>query len=46
MKRVIWPSRQETIRHTGLVIGLTLGVAAFLGLMDFLLNFVLQQFLT
>lgn len=45
MKKVVWPSRQETIRHTGLVIGLTLGVALFLGVMDFLLNLALQQFI-
>ncbi len=43
LKRVVWPTRQETVRNTLLVIGIALGVAAFLGLIDFLLNFVLQR---
>lgn len=38
MRKVIWPSRKETTNHTLLVIGISLGVAAFLGAIDFLLN--------
>lgn len=43
MKKVIWPSRKETTNHTLLVIGISLGVAAFLGAIDFLLNVGLEK---
>ncbi|MFH1171684.1 MAG: preprotein translocase subunit SecE [bacterium] len=43
LRRVVWPTRQETIRNTLLVIGVSLGVALFLGLIDFLLNAILQR---
>jgi len=35
-KRVNWPDRATTIRYTGFVIALTLGLAVFLGLLDFI----------
>ena len=35
-KRVNWPTKQETIRFTIFVIGLSLAVAAFLGSLDFI----------
>ncbi len=44
LKRVTWPSRQEAIKHTLLVIGLTLAVAAFLGGLDFLFSYLLDKF--
>ncbi len=43
LKKVVWPTRQETVRNTLLVIGISLGVALFLGLMDYILNFGLQR---
>lgn len=42
MRRVVWPTRKEAIRHTGLVIAISIGVALFLGLADYALNFALQ----
>jgi preprotein translocase subunit SecE len=42
LKKVVWPSRRDTINHTLLVIGISLAVAAFLGLIDFGLNALLQ----
>jgi len=44
LKRVTWLTRQETIKHTLLVIGLTLTVAAFLGGLDFLFGWLLNKF--
>jgi preprotein translocase subunit SecE len=41
MKKVTWPTKKETIRYTWLVIGLSLSVAAFLGLLDFVFNYAL-----
>ena len=43
MKKVIWPSRKETTNHTLLVIGISLGVAAFLGTIDYALNIGLEK---
>lgn len=41
LKKVVWPSKKEIIRHTALVIGISLGVAAFLGIVDYLLTILL-----
>ncbi|MFH0804654.1 MAG: preprotein translocase subunit SecE [Patescibacteria group bacterium] len=42
LRKVLWPSRQETIKYTLLVIGISLGVAAFLGALDFGLSYVFK----
>lgn len=39
MKKVTWPSKKETYRYTLLVIGVSLAVAAFLGILDYIFNF-------
>lgn len=44
LKKVIWPSKKETRNHTLMVIGISLGVAAFLGVVDYGLNFLLELF--
>lgn len=44
-KRVNWPTRQETIRLTGAVIGLSLVFALFLGVLDMVFNYVLVTYL-
>ena len=43
LKRVNWPTREETIRYTLFVVGLSLALSAFLGLLDFLFLRVLQN---
>jgi preprotein translocase subunit SecE len=45
LKRVTWPTRQEAIKHTLIVIGLSLAVAAFLGGLDFLFSWLLNKFI-
>lgn len=35
LKKVSWPSRQDTIKLTGVVILMSVALAAFLGLLDF-----------
>jgi preprotein translocase subunit SecE len=35
MKKVTWPTKKETTNYTMLVIALSLGVALYLGLLDF-----------
>ncbi len=44
LKRVTWPTRKEATKHTLMVIGFTLAVAAFLGGLDFLFSFLLNKF--
>jgi preprotein translocase subunit SecE len=43
LKKVIWPSRKETIKFTLLVIGVSIATAVFLGALDFGLNIVLEE---
>lgn len=42
IKKVVWPTREQAIKHTLLVIGFSLAVAAFLGLVDFVLTKILE----
>ena len=44
LKRVTWLTRQETIRHTLMVIFFSLAVATFLGGLDFLFSWLLNKF--
>jgi len=36
MKKVTWPTKKETYNYTLLVIGISIGVALFLGLLDYI----------
>ena len=42
-KRINWPSRQETIKMSTIVIIISLVVAAFLGALDFLFLTVIER---
>ena len=37
LKKVIWPNKQETIRHTLIVIAVSLVIAAYIGALDYIL---------
>lgn len=43
-KHVNWLTKKETIQYTLIVIGLSLGVALFLGFFDFVFNFLITKF--
>ncbi|MGC9610828.1 MAG: preprotein translocase subunit SecE [Minisyncoccia bacterium] len=43
LKRVNWPRKEETVRYTVFVIVLSLGLAALLGVLDFVFIQVLQK---
>lgn len=43
LKRVNWPTKQQTARYTMFVIWLSLGVAVFLGILDFGFLQILQK---
>ena len=44
IKKVNWPTRQETIRYTLIVIGISVAVAAYLGGLDFIFTSLLNKF--
>jgi len=44
LKKVTWPTREETIRYTLTVILISVALAFFLGGMDFLFQFLLNNF--
>lgn len=43
MKKVVWPTKQQTINYTLLTIVLSVGVAVFFGVLDYILNIGLGQ---
>jgi len=44
MKKVNWPTRQETIKYTLIIIGISVAVAIFLGGLDVLFTNILEKF--
>lgn len=44
MKKVSWPTREETMKYTLVVIGATAVVALYLGALDALLFEILETF--
>ena len=44
LKKVTWPTRQETMRYTWAVVGISLGVALFLGLADLIFQWIINKF--
>ncbi|MEK7147193.1 MAG: preprotein translocase subunit SecE [Patescibacteria group bacterium] len=45
LQRVNWPSKQETVRYTSVVIGLSLAFAFYLGGLDFIFTYLVRTFL-
>lgn len=45
LRKVTWPSREEAIRLTAIVLGMTIVMAAFLGLVDFIFTKLFALFL-
>ena len=45
MRHVNWPTRKNTIRFTLLVIGVSAAVAIFLGFLDFVFQYLLDNFI-
>lgn len=45
LKKVNWPTRQETIKYTLIVIGVSLAVMIFLGGLDFLFTWLIGKFI-
>ncbi len=45
MKKVTWPTKKETKNYTFLVIGISIAVAVFLGALDYIFSFGLNNLL-
>lgn len=45
MRKVNWLSREEVTRYTLIVFGISFVVAAYLGALDYILSWVLKQFI-
>ena len=46
LKKVSWPTRQEALRSTGIVVAFTASVSIFLGLVDYLFNLGLNYLIS
>lgn len=42
LKKVVWPTKKQAWNHTILVIGFSIGLAFFLGVIDYGLNKILE----
>jgi preprotein translocase subunit SecE len=42
LKKVVWPTREQTLNLTALVIAVSLAVAAFIGIVDVVLQKLVQ----
>jgi preprotein translocase subunit SecE len=45
LKKVVWPTKKEVIKKTGQVLFISIFVAIFLGIVDFALTKVLENFI-
>jgi preprotein translocase subunit SecE len=45
-RRISWPSVKESIRSTGAVVFISVLLASFLGLVDFLFSLIVKYILT
>lgn len=45
LERVNWPSKQQTINYTLIVIGISIATAAFLGGLDWIFEGILKKVL-
>ena len=46
LKKVVWPSKKETTRYSLIVIGMSLSVAVFFGILDFIFNLGLTKLIS
>ncbi|MBU0597249.1 preprotein translocase subunit SecE [Patescibacteria group bacterium] len=42
MKKVVWPTKKQTTRYSIIVVALSLGVALFFGILDYVFNIGLE----
>lgn len=44
IQKINWPDKEQTTRYTVVVLGISLGVAIFLGGLDFIFTLLLEKF--
>lgn len=44
MKKVSWPTKSQTINYSVMVVALSVGMALFFGLLDYIFNFGVNTF--
>jgi len=42
LQKVVWPSKQEAVKLTALVIGITIFVGFYIGVIDYILSQILE----
>ncbi|MDI6778448.1 MAG: preprotein translocase subunit SecE [Patescibacteria group bacterium] len=45
LRKVNWPTRAQTVKFTGAVVGVSLAVAIFLGSLDYLFEYISRTFI-
>jgi len=45
LKKVIWPTKKEAINHTLIVIGISIALSIFLGVIDYCLTMGVEKVL-
>lgn len=43
LKKVTWPTKKQTVNYTLLIIGISLVVAFFIGVVDYILTLSVEQ---
>jgi len=46
LKKVVWPTKKETVKHTLLVIGISVGVGVLFAVLDYAFTIGLEQLIT
>ncbi|OGM99958.1 MAG: preprotein translocase subunit SecE [Candidatus Yanofskybacteria bacterium RIFCSPHIGHO2_02_FULL_41_29] len=45
LSKVAWPTREQLIQYTAVVIGMSLVIAVFLGVWDWIFQWVINKFI-
>jgi len=45
LQKVVWPTKRDTFRYSVAVIGVSLSIALFFGVLDFVFNLGLEKFI-
>ncbi|MBD3311088.1 MAG: preprotein translocase subunit SecE [Candidatus Magasanikbacteria bacterium] len=43
MKKVVWPTKKQTTTYSIIVIAMSIGVAVFFGVLDYIFNIILEK---
>lgn len=46
LQKVVWPTKEETFKYSIAVISISIFVAVFFGVLDYIFNFILSLLIT